>query len=143
MLFRSLQGEVALRSNDGEVVRRIRFSRAARVSFGKELCRGKLPLRADPFPFWRHRVIPPAAQRVAAGDIVRQSEPAVWNCMLSVDLDNGMILEYSTFMFVLSYNLPRSDYSFAYYQHSFLPIYEATLADRIDDFWAQIGRAHV
>ena len=72
-------------------------------------------------------------------EIVRQSEPAVWNCMLSVDLDNGMILEYSTFMFVLSYNLPRSDYSFAYYQHSFLPIYEATLADRIDDFWPQIG----
>ena len=63
-----LQGEVALRSNDGEVVRRIRFSRAARVSFGKELCRGELPLRADPFPFWRHRVIPPAAQRVAPGD---------------------------------------------------------------------------
>lgn len=74
-----------------------------------------------------------------SSDIVRQSEPAVWNCMLSVDLDNGMILEYSTFMFVLSYNLPRSDYSFAYYQHSFLPIYEATLADRIDDFWPQIG----
>lgn len=50
-----------------------------------------------------------------SSDIVRQSKPAAWSCVLSVDLDDDMILEYNTFTFVLSCNLPRGDCSFVHY----------------------------
>lgn len=72
-------------------------------------------------------------------ELVRNSETSVWACMMSADVDNEMILEYSTFLFVLSYNLQRDDYAFSYYQKSFLPIYEATAEDRIDSYWMEIG----
>lgn len=70
---------------------------------------------------------------------VRNSETSVWACMLSADIDTEMVLEYSTFLFVLSYNLRRDDYAFSYYQKSFLPIYEATAENRIDNYWMEIG----
>ena len=72
-------------------------------------------------------------------ELVRNSETSVWACMLSADVDNEMVLEYSTFLFVLSYNLRRDDYAFSYYQKSFLPIYEATAENRIDNYWMEIG----
>lgn len=72
-------------------------------------------------------------------ELVRNSETSVWSCMLSADVDNEIVLEYSTFLFVLSYNLMRDDYAFSYYQKSFLPIYEATAENRIDNYWMEIG----
>lgn len=72
-------------------------------------------------------------------ELVRNSETSVWACMLSADTDSSIILEYSTFLFVLSYNLRRDDYAFSYYQKSFLPIYEATAENRIDNYWMEIG----
>lgn len=72
-------------------------------------------------------------------ELVRNSETSVWACMLSADVDNEMVLEYSTFLFVLSYNLRCDDYAFSYYQKSFLPIYEATAENRIDNYWMEIG----
>ncbi len=72
-------------------------------------------------------------------ELVRGSDTIVWACMLSAEIDSGMLLEYSTFLYVLSYNLHRDDYAFLYYQKSFLPIYEATAEDCIDNYWLEIG----
>ena len=72
-------------------------------------------------------------------EMVRNSDTSVWACMLSADVDTEMVLEYSTFLFLLSYNLRRDDYAFSYYQKSFLPIYEATAENRIDSYWMEIG----
>lgn len=72
-------------------------------------------------------------------ELVRNSDTSVWTCMLNADVESGMVLEYSTFLFVLSYNLRHDDYAFSYYQKSYLPIYEATAEDRIDNYWMEIG----
>lgn len=72
-------------------------------------------------------------------ELVRNSDTSVWACLMSAETDSGMTLEYCTFLFVLSYNLRRDDYAFSYYQKSFLPIYEATAEDRIDNYWMEIG----
>lgn len=72
-------------------------------------------------------------------ELVRNSDTSVWACMMSAEIDRSMTLEYCTFLFVLSYNLRRDDYAFSYYQKSFLPIYEATAEDHIDNYWMEIG----
>ena len=72
-------------------------------------------------------------------ELVRNSDTSVWACMMSAETDSSMTLDYCTFLFVLSYNLRRDDYAFSYYQKSFLPIYEATAEDHIDNYWMEIG----
>lgn len=72
-------------------------------------------------------------------ELVRNSDTSVWACLMNADVGNGKMLDYSTFLFVLSYNLRRDDYAFLYYQKSFLPIYEATAENRIDNYWMEIG----
>ena len=61
------------------------------------------------------------------------SNVSITNLTISLFRDNFSFIHTSISL------LCALQYSFAYYQHSFLPIYEATLADRIDDFWPQIG----
>lgn len=71
--------------------------------------------------------------------IVKSSDTIVWRCMLNAKIEQGMLLKYSTFLFVLSYNLTRNDDAFALYRKSFLPVYDATAEDRIDAYWPEIG----
>ena len=72
-------------------------------------------------------------------ELVRNSDTSVWACMMCAETDSSMTLEYCTFLFVLSYNLRHDDFAFSYYQKSFLPIYEATAEDHIDNYWIEIG----
>lgn len=72
-------------------------------------------------------------------EIVRHSDTSVWMGMLNADVESSMVLEYCTFLFVLSYNISRNDDAFELYRKSFLPIYEATAAGAIDDYWPEIG----
>ena len=70
--------------------------------------------------------------------VVRNSDTSVWKCMINAKISSEILLEYSTFMFVLSFNLRRDDYAFLYYRKSFQPIYEATAENRIDCYWNDI-----
>lgn len=72
-------------------------------------------------------------------EMVGQSDTSVWMCLLNAYVDTGIALEYCTFLFVLSYVISRNKEAFELYRRSFLPIYEATAADAIDEYWSKIG----
>lgn len=72
-------------------------------------------------------------------EVVRMSDTTVWRCLLQAETDFEMRLEYCVFLFELSYNITQNDDAFKLYQKSFLPVYEATMENKIDIYWMKIG----
>lgn len=72
-------------------------------------------------------------------DLVRMSDTAVWRCLLQAETNSKIKLRYCVFLFELSYNISRNDDAFKLYQKSFLPIYEASMSNKIDVYWMKIG----
>lgn len=72
-------------------------------------------------------------------ETVRRSDTSVWKCLLHAEVDSDMQLEYSVFLFELSYNIAQNDDAFVLYKKSFLPIYEATMENKIGIYWMKIG----
>lgn len=74
-----------------------------------------------------------------SSETVRRSDTSVWKCLLHAEVDSDMQLEYSVFLFELSYNIAQNDDAFVLYKKSFLPVYEATMENKIGIYWMKIG----
>lgn len=71
-------------------------------------------------------------------EIIKSTCSSDWKALLHVTIGNDILLKYSVFLFILSYRIDRNDTSFELYKKSFLPIYEATIHNKIDYYWIKI-----
>lgn len=71
-------------------------------------------------------------------EMVKKTCSSNWKALLFVNIERELLIQFSTFIFVLSYRTDRNDISFALYKKSFLPIYEATAQNEIGHYWFKI-----
>jgi hypothetical protein len=75
-----------------------------------------------------------------SSETVRRSDTSAWKCLLHAEVDSDMQLEYSVFLFELSYIIAQNDDAFVLYKKSFMTVYEATMRNKIGIYWIKIGQ---
>ena len=71
-------------------------------------------------------------------EMVNRTYSSNWKALLFANIERDIQIQFSAFIFILSYRTDRNDISFALYKKSFLPIYEATAQNKIGRYWFKI-----
>lgn len=72
-------------------------------------------------------------------EMVRRSENTQWRVLQYAPVEVGTKLEFSVFLFLISYNLEKDELAFSLYRRAFQTIYEATEKSQIGYYWRKIS----